>query len=159
MKSKNKCKSTIILLNNLTKHFNVSRRGLGKKINYSVSIILNWSNGRTSPSLDQLNTIAYELGVNASQLLIEDNMFSIDTPIWRDNLKNVVMNNIGRLKLENDIHEKSYYDNGYNEILEYRSFLKYLNGHNKKINLVVLEKLAIIYKTEPYKLLESEEKL
>ena len=152
--------SSDILLENLKCHYEVSSINLlAKKINYSRSILLNWSSSRSSPNLVHLNNLAYNLGIEVSQLLIKDNKFTIDTPIWRDGIENTLKNNLGRLRLEKDIHE-SFFNEDYSNVLEisYRSFLRYVNGKNKRINLVALDRLSVILSTETYKLLEWETK-
>ena len=89
--------STEIMLNNLKQHFLVnSYRKLAKKINISTSIVLNWSSGRSSPNLKNVDDIAYFLGIATYQLLIPNNTFNIDTPIWKDTLKSNLLNNINR---------------------------------------------------------------
>ena len=153
--------SSTIFLENLKCHFNVnSIRSLAEKLDYSWSIILNWSSGRSSPSIHQLNDIAYKLGVHVSELLIEKNTFTIQTPIWKDNVHNTLIQNLGVLRLECDIHE-SFFNQDINYIfgMSYRSFLRYINGKNKNLNLDTLDKLAKIFNTETYKLLESEDRI
>lgn len=152
--------SSDILLENLKCHYEVSSINLlAKKISYSRSILLNWSSSRSSPSLVHLNNLAYNLGIEVSQLLIKDNKFTIDTPIWRDGIENTLKNNLGRLRLEKDIHE-GFFNEDYSNVLEisYRSFLRYVNGKNKRINLLALDRLSVILSTETYKLLEWETK-
>lgn len=128
--------STEIMLNNLKQHFLVnSYRKLAKKINISTSIVLNWSSGRSSPNLKNVDDIAYFLGIATYQLLIPNNTFNIDTPIWKDTLKSNLLNNINRLKYEKDIHESSFYKKVMSDNkMSYRSFLRYANGKNKNIN-------------------------
>ena len=142
--------STEIMLNNLKQHFLVnSYRKLAKKINISTSIVLNWSSGRSSPNLKNVDDIAYFLGIATYQLLIPNNTFNIDTPIWKDTLKSNLLNNINRLKYEKDIHESSFYKKVMSDNkMSYRSFLRYANGKNKNI--------AEILSVESYKLIESE---
>lgn len=150
--------STEIMLNNLKQHFLVnSYRKLAKKINISTSIILNWSSGRSSPNLKNVDDIAYFLGIATYQLLIPNNTFNIDTPIWKDTLKSNLLNNINRLKYEKDIHESSFYKKVMSgNKMSYRSFLRYANGKNKNINLKKIDIIAEILSVESYKLIESE---
>lgn len=150
--------STEIVLDNLRRHFAVcSYRHLAKKINISPSMILNWSSGRSSPSLKCIDEIAYFLGIATYQLLIPNNNFDIDTPIWKDNVKICLLKNMGRLKFEMDIHETSFYklSLGRNK-MSYRSFLRYANGRNKNINLKKLDIIAEILCVSSYELIESE---
>lgn len=153
--------STEIVLDNLRRHFSVgSYRNLAKKINISSSMILNWSSGRTSPSLKSIDEIAYYLGIATYQLLIPNNCFNINTPIWRDTVKTDLSNNIGRLKFEMDIHESSFYKLSLgNSKMSYRSFLRYANGTNKNVNLKKLDIIAEILSVNPYELIESEKKI
>ncbi|WP_153050101.1 helix-turn-helix domain-containing protein, partial [Streptococcus suis] len=77
-----------ILLQNLRKYHGVdSLRDLAKKIEMSGYVLLNWSSGRSSPKLDQLDKIAYLINVEVSNLLVQDIEISITSPIWRDNVK------------------------------------------------------------------------
>ena len=150
--------STEIMLNNLKQHFLVnSYRKLAKKINISTSIVLNWSSGRSSPNLKNVDDIAYFLGIATYQLLIPNNTFNIDTPIWKDTLKSNLLNNINRLKYEKDIHESSFYKKVMSDNkMSYRSFLRYANGKNKNINLKKIDIIAEILSVESYKLIENE---
>lgn len=150
--------STEIMLNNLKQHFLVnSYRKLAKKINISTSIVLNWSSGRSSPNLKNVDDIACFLGIATYQLLIPNNTFNIDTPIWKDTLKSNLLNNINRLKYEKDIHESSFYKKVMSDNkMSYRSFLRYANGKNKNINLKKIDIIAEILSVESYKLIESE---
>ena len=150
--------STEIMLNNFKQHFLVnSYRKLAKKINISTSIVLNWSSGRSSPNLKNVDDIAYFLGIATYQLLIPNNTFNIDTPIWKDTLKSNLLNNINRLKYEKDIHESSFYKKVMSDNkMSYRSFLRYANGKNKNINLKKIDIIAEILSVESYKLIESE---
>lgn len=150
--------STEILLENLKRHFSVaSNRYLAKKINVSTSIVLNWSSGRSSPNLKCIDEIAYFLGIATYQLLIPNNTFNINTPIWRDTVKIDLQNNIGRLKFEKDIHESSFYNLPMvHNKMSYRSFLRYINGKNKNINLKKIDILSEIFSVKSYELLESE---
>lgn len=149
--------STEILLENLKRHFSVaSNRYLAKKINVSTSIVLNWSSGRSSPNLKCIDEIAYFLGIATYQLLIPNNTFNINTPIWRDTVKIDLQNNIGRLKFEKDIHESSFYSLPMvHNKMSYRSFLRYINGKNKNINLKKIDILSEIFSVKSYELLES----
>lgn len=153
--------STEILIDNLKRHYSAkSLRILAEKINVSEHIVLNWSSGRTSPSIIQINEIAYMLGVDCSQLLMPNNEFNITTPIWKDNIKETLKKNMGRLKLEKGIHESSFYDKFQkDDEMNYRSFLGYVNGHNRNVNLNKLDKLAKILSVNTYELLESEGKM
>lgn len=150
--------STEILLENLKSYYSVSsNRALAKKLNLSESVVLNWSAGRSSPSIEQINEIAYILGVDVSQLIIPNNIFDVYTPIWRDKIKETIINNLKRLKLELDIHESNFYMSFYGEEkMSYRTFLRYINGQNKKMNLKNLDKLADILTVKTYELLERE---
>lgn len=152
---------TEILINNLKKIYGAnSIRVLAKKMNFSENILLNWSSLRTAPNIKQLNEIAYNIPVEVFMLLIEDNDFTINSNIWKDNVENVLYKNLLRLREEKGITEKYFTDYSY-EIgsISYRSFLRIINKKNKNINLSVLEKLALIFDIEPYKLLESERKI
>lgn len=145
--------SKTILINNLKSYYNVrSIRLLARKMNYSHSILLNWSSNRSSPSISQLNEIAYNLGVEASQLLIENNVLTLSTPIWKDNVEKKLIENLDRLKLEKDINEKTFNENCG---MSYRSFLRFTNGKSKIINLRNLDTLACILSVNTYELLEG----
>lgn len=150
--------STSILINNLKNYFKTdSLRNLGKKMNFSNNILLNWSSGRSSPSLQQLNDIAYQIGVEVSQLLVENNSFSIGTPIWRDHINLTLLQNLGKLRLEKDIHESYFNLTGIDEQgLSYQAFLRYLNGKNKRVNLKALDKLSKVFGVSVIELLERE---
>ena len=147
-----------ILLINLKKNFKLnSLRKLSKQLNISSSIILNWSSGRSSPSLEQLNLIAYRLNIEISQLIKENTIFSLNTPVWKDGAKMIFLQNIGRYRIEKEVCASSF-ENGVEEIvgISYRTFLKYMNGKGSKINLSMIDKISQILSIESYKLLESE---
>lgn len=150
--------STDILLNNLKKYFLTdSLRILSKKLNISVYIILNWSSGRSSPNIKNVDQIAYLLGVATYQLLIPNNSLSINTPIWKDTLNSNLLENLGKLKNEKDIHERSFYEEnlGHGK-MAYRSFLRYVNGQYKRINLKTLDILADIFSVQSFELIQNE---
>lgn len=149
--------STQILLDNLKKHFAVTNlRALSKKINISTNIILNWSSGRSFPNIKTIDDIAYSMGVATYQLLIPNNTFNIDTPIWKDTVYKDLSKNLGRLKNEHDIHESSFYNQSLSHyMMSYRSFLRYLNGQYKILNLKTLDILAQILSVKSFELLES----
>lgn len=149
--------SSKILLTNLKRHYKVnSVRSLAEAMDYSRNIVLNWSSGRSSPSIEQIDDIAYRLGIEVSQLLVERNSFTIETPIWRDNIEITLKNNLGRLRLEKDIHERIFNEAIDEYGISYRAFLRYVNGQNKRVNLSILDKIATILSVEPFELLESE---
>lgn len=153
--------SSLILLINLKKKYDVdSIRLLADRMGFSKNILLNWSSGRSSPSIKQLDDIAYSLGVEVSELLIENNSFTIETKVWRDNVEATLVRNLGRLRLEKGI-QQGYFNASCSDQLEisYRSFLRYVNGQNKHVNLAVLDTLAKIFNIETYKLLEKEQVL
>lgn len=86
-----------ILLQNLRKYYGVdSLRDLAKKIEMSGDVLLNWSSGRSSPKLDQLDKIAYLTNVEVFNLLVQDTEISIISPIWRDNVGRNFIENLGR---------------------------------------------------------------
>ena len=97
------------------------------------------------------------MGIATYQLLIPNNIFNVDTPIWKDNVRSSLLKNLGKLKFEMDIHETSFYkfSLGNNE-MSYRSFLRYVNGKNKSINLRKLDIIAEILSVRSYELIESE---
>lgn len=150
--------STEILLNNLKKYFATnSLRVLSKKLDISVYVILNWSSRRTTPNIEDVDQIAYSLGFATYQLLIPNNFLSINTPIWKDTLRKDLLDNIGRFKNEKEIHESSFYKNSLSkDRMTYRTFLRYVNGHYKKMNLKTLDILADIFSVKPYELLKRE---
>ena len=152
--------STEILLDNLKRHYSIeSNREIARKLNLSESMILNWSSGRTSPSIKKINEIAYILGVEVCQLLILDNIFNIMTPTWKDKVEQTLIKNLKRLKLEKDIHESSFYTKFDTDcIMGYRTFMRYVKGQNNNINLEKIDRLARILSVNPYELLESEKK-
>ena len=153
-----KMDSTEIVLDNLKRHFSIcSYRDLAKKINISPYIVLNWSSGRTSPNLKRIDEIAYFLGIATYQLLIPNNVFNVDTPIWKDNVRISLLKNLGKFKFEMDIHETSFYKFSVeNNEMTYRSFLRYVNGKNKSINLKKLDVIAEILSVRSYELIEGE---
>ncbi len=152
--------SVDILLNNLKRHYAVnSTRALASKLNLSESVVLNWSSKRSSPSIKQINEIAYILGVDVAQLLIPNNIFNIYTPIWKDDIEKIVINNLGKLKLEQEIYEEDFYVKASGVCtMGYRTFLRYINGKNKTINLDKLDNLAKILSVDTYQLLERVNK-
>ena len=158
MKGEAVLRSTEILLENLKHYYSLtSNRAIAKKLNLSEAVILNWSAGRSSPSVAQINEIAYMIGIDVSQLIIPNNRFDVYTPIWRDKIKETIINNLKRLKLELDIHESNFYTEFYDkEKMSYRTFLRYINGQNKNLNLKNLDKLANILSVKTYELLERE---
>ena len=150
--------SSEILLKNLKCHYKVnSVRSLAGRLNYSQDIVLNWSSGRSSPNIEQIDDIAYRLCVEVSQLLIENNKFTIETPVWKDNIEITLRNNLGRLRLEKDI-DKSFFNEDTTDKygMSYRAFSRNVNRQNKQINLSTLDRLAAILSVEPFELLESE---
>lgn len=149
MKVKN---STEILIKNLKKHYKVnSLRDLGRKVGYSDSVILNWSGRRTSPSLKQISDIAYGLNVHASELFVEveDNVFTLETPVWKDNVINTVFANLGRLQKEREVDALKLDENSDIWDKSHRTFLRCIGEKdeekNKSLNLQTLDKLAIIF--------------
>lgn len=152
--------STEILLDNLKRHYLLdSSRALARKMNLSESLVLNWSSGRSSPSIKQIDEIAYMLGVEVYQLLILNNIFSVTTPVWKDKVEQTLIKNLGKLKLERDIHESSFYQSfNQDSKMGYRTFLRYVNGQNSNVNLEKLDRLAKILSVDTYELLESEKK-
>lgn len=150
--------SNTILINNIKNFYNEdSIKKLASKMQLSYDILLNWSSGRSSPNLRHLNTIAYDMNIEVSQLLIENNSFSSSTPLWRDDLNLSFQNNLGKYRLEKNIHESTFthdVENKYN--MTYRTFLRYANGKYKKVNLNTVDRLCQILSIEAYKLLESE---
>lgn len=148
--------STDILLANLKQYFSVnSLHVLAKKIDISVYVILNWSSGRSSPNIKSIDQIAYTLGIATYQLLIPNNSFTIDTPIWKDVLNKDLIMNIGRLKNEKGISESIFYKKNLSKgKMSYRTFLRYVNGQYKKINLKTLDILADIFSVETFELIQ-----
>lgn len=143
-----------ILLNNLRKYYAIdSLRKLAKKIEISGDILLNWSSGRSSPRLEQLDAIAYRLNIEVSELLVQDIKISITSPIWRDNVQRNLIENLGRFKQEKDICKSWFKKNSCS--LSYWSFLFYVNGKNRTVNLKTLDELAKILDVRTYQLLES----
>ncbi|WP_155974316.1 helix-turn-helix domain-containing protein [Streptococcus ruminantium] len=143
-----------ILLQNLRKHYEVdSLRDLAKKIEMPDYVLMNWSSGRSSPKLDQLDKIAYLLSVEVSNLLVQDIEISINSPIWRDNVKGNFIENLGRYSQEKGIY-KSWFDENPCGI-SYWTFRYYINGNNKTVNLNKLDDLAKILGIQTYQLLES----
>lgn len=148
-------KSTYILLDNLIKNTEIdSIRSLTRKFGYSSSVFLNWSSGRSSPSLGQLNHIAYLLGVEISELLIYNNKFTLNTPIWKSDIEKILKFNLELLKIEKDINEYYFYKNSYGDLMSYRTFIRYINESCKNINLHTLDKFAQIFDVKTYELLE-----
>lgn len=152
--------SSAVFIENLKRYYKVnSLRTLAGKMDYSISVVLNWSSGRSSPSIQQLNDIAYHLGIEVSELLVKNNSFSIETRIWRDHIDMTLVKNLEKLRLEKGIHESFFNDDIFGEYnMSYRSFLRYVNGKNKRVNLNVLDRLSEIFKVEVSSLLESEKK-
>lgn len=145
-----------ILLKNLRKYYGVdSLRDLAKKIEMSGDVLLNWSSGRSSPKLDQLDKIAYLTNVEVFNLLVLDTEISIISPIWRDNVERNFIENLGRYSQEKVIH-KSWFDENPCGI-SYGAFRYYINGNNKTVNLNTLDELAKILGIQTYQLLESRE--
>lgn len=143
-----------ILLDNLREHYAIdSLRKLAKKMEISGELLLNWSSGRSSPKLEQLDAIAYLLNVEVSELLVQDVKISITSPIWRDNVKRDLIENLGRFKQEKGISKSWFEKNSYS--LSYWSFLYYTNGKNRTVNLKTLDELAKILDVQTYQLLES----
>lgn len=145
-----------ILLKNLRTYYGVdSLRDLAKKIEMSGDVLLNWSSGRSSPKLDQLDKIAYLTNVEVFNLLVLDTEISIISPIWRDNVERNFIENLGRYSQEKGIH-KSWFDENPCGI-SYGAFRYYINGNNKTVNLNTLDELAKILGIQTYQLLESRE--
>lgn len=146
-----------ILLDNLRKYYATdSLRKLAKKMEISGELLLNWSSGRSFPKLVQLDAIAYHLNVEVSELLVQDIEISITSPIWRDNVERDLIVNLGRFKQEKDIRKSWFEKNSCS--LSYWSFLYYVNGKNKTVNLKTLDELAKILDVQTYQLLESRKK-
>ena len=143
-----------IIPENLRRYYGVdSLRNIAKKIEMSGNVLLNWSSGRSSPKLDQLDKIAYLINVEVSKLLIQDIEISITSPIWRDNVERNFIENLGRYTQEKGIH-KSWFDEKRCGV-SYGAFRYYINGNNKTVNLNTLDKLAKILGIQTYQLLES----
>ncbi|EJP6471873.1 helix-turn-helix domain-containing protein [Clostridium sporogenes] len=138
-----------ILIENIRNNYDIhSIRDLAKKVNLSPSILLNWSSGRSSPSLIQLDHIAFILNISTPLLIKRNINITIETPIWKEGVRQVFIENISRLKREYGFEET--------EGLSYRNLLLYASGSRKNINTVILDRIASVYKMETYKLLESE---
>jgi transcriptional regulator with XRE-family HTH domain len=151
-----KMRTIDILLQNLRKYYGVdSLRNLAKKIEMSGDVLLNWSSGRSSPKLDQLDKIAYLINVEVSKLLVQDIEINITSPIWRDNVERSFIENLGRYSQEKGIH-KSWFDENPCRI-SYGSFRYYINGNNNTVNLNKIDELAKILGIKTYQLLESRE--
>ncbi len=138
-----------ILIENIKDNYNIhSMRDLAKRINLSPSILLNWSSGRSSPSLSQIDYIAFTLNISTPLLIKRNIHIDVETPIWKEGVRQVFIENISRLKREYEFEET--------EEFTYRNLLLYASGCRKNINTVILDRIASVYKIETYKLLESE---
>lgn len=144
-----------VLLKNLKNYCNCySNRALAKKLGISLDVVKNWSCGRSSPSIKQIDEIAFRINVEVAQLLIPDNTFTLDTPLWKEEVLNDFVVKLGRLKNEKGITEK-YFEINYRDFsdINYRRFLDYIRGDVKKFNLKKLDQLAVMLCIEPYELL------
>lgn len=145
-----------ILLKNLKRYCKCeSNRVVAKKLGLSLNVIKNWSSGRSSPSIRQIDEIAFIMNVEVSQLLIPDNLFTLDTPLWKEGALKIFSVNLGKLKNEKGITEKNF-DKIYNNVsdINYRRFLDYIRGDVKRLNLKKLDQLSRMLSVEPHKLLE-----
>lgn len=125
-----------------------SFRSLSKKINISVAILLNWSSGRSSPSLKQIDDIAFLLNIYTPLLLKKEQTFDVTTPVWKEGVRRCFLDKTRKLK-----SEKEYLDL---EEMNMRNFLLYINGKRKLINCLTLDKIAKMFNVEVYELLEGE---
>lgn len=136
-----------------------SMRSIAKKINFSQSVLLNWSSNRSSPNIEQIIEIAYIINTEPYQLLIENNS-ALWSPMsyFKPYTINDFYNNLRTLRLEKGIHQ-NIFDNDYScsYDMTYREFLRYINGKNKNFTLKALDIFAEILQVEPYMILKGRD--
>ncbi|WP_431770185.1 hypothetical protein [Streptococcus gallolyticus] len=152
--------STHIVVSNLYKYYGqldkdlVSLNSIAKYINsenLSLNILKNWSSNRSSPSLYQLNELAYYMSVHPSQLLIEDIQFAIDTPIWKDNIIDVFYSNFEKYN-EKHLNWSNDFDES---LMSYRTYLEILRSRRESISLKKMDIIATILGIKTVSLLED----
>ena len=158
----NKRNSTITVVNNILNYYRqkdkklISLNLIAKRINdkqLSVSILKNWSSGRTTPSLNQLTILAYHMSIHPSQLLIEDIQFSIGTPIWKDNIVDIFYSNFEKYNRRKQISPKNFDE----DKISYRSYRETLLTRSSTVSLKKIDTIASILDIETIKLLEEND--
>lgn len=154
--------STNIVMNNIYSFYGQensklkSLRAIAKYINdpnISLNILKNWSSGRSSPSLQQLELLGYYMSIHPSKLVTNEVVFSVgDNMIWKDNIVNVFYSNFERFDRQKTIFSKYYKE----ELMTYRSYRECLLRRKNSINLNKIDKIAEILGITTADLLEVD---
>lgn len=154
--------STNIVMNNIYSFYGQensklkSLRAIAKHINdsnISLNILKNWSSGRSSPSLQQLELLGYYMSIHPSKLVTNEVVFSVgDNMIWKDNIVNVFYSNFERFDRQKTIFSKYYKE----ELMTYRSYRECLLRRKNSINLNKIDKIAEILGITTADLLEVD---
>ena len=153
-------KSQDVLVDNIKRYYSVgSIRKVPVGFGISHSVLLNWSGHRSSPSIMQLDSIAYEFNVSTHLLLEREVDFSSSLSIYKVDLmgiEEIFYENVGRLRYECDINVIKFNEKMESKIgMTYRTYLAYVNRKRKRVNLAVLDKLARLYRVESSELLKK----
>lgn len=157
----NKKSSTSIVVQNIYKYYGWkdskldSLSSIAKYINdpiLSVNVLKNWSSGRSTPSLNQLELLGYYMSIHPSKLVLEELEFSLDqTVIWKDNIVEIFYSNFEKYNRQRSDFPK-FFDEG---IMSYRSYREALIAQKSSISLGKIDKIAEILSVETAKILEE----
>jgi len=110
---------------NIKKYRKASRltqKELAEKIGVSTITIQNYENSRREPSIEKLNKIAKELGINASSLLSDN--FSSKINEFDETIKEIIICHVQKY---NDTHDDKVIENLINELISaYRTKEEYI---------------------------------
>ncbi|WP_073945512.1 hypothetical protein [Streptococcus salivarius] len=157
----NKKSSTSIVVQNIYKYYRLkdskldSLKSIARYINdpvISIDVLKNWSCGRSTPSLHQLELLGYYMSIHPSQLVIEELEFSLDrTPIWKDNIVEIFYLNFEKYNRQRKDFPK-YFDE---EFMSYRSYRETLITKKSSISLEKIDKIAKILSVETATIMEE----
>lgn len=152
--------STSIVMNNIYSYYKQknpnlnSLESIAKYINdpnLSINILKNWSSGRTSPSLYQLELLGYYMSIHPSQLVIEGVDFSIEsTMLWKDDIEEIFYSNFEKFDRKKTEFPKFFKE----ELMSYRSYRENLLNRKKSISLNKIDKIANILNIDAATILE-----
>lgn len=141
--------STQIFLANILKYYeensNVTTlEEISKRINeveISKSILKDWSSERTTPNLRKIDIIAYKLNVQVSELFVANNIISISSPHWKDNIVNTFYSNLEKYEIIKGIDESSFVET----LMSYRSYKEFVRYRKETINLKKIDMICDIF--------------
>lgn len=158
----NKKSSTSIVVQNIYKYYRWkdsklgSLKSIARYINdpiISINVLKNWSSGRSTPSLHQLELLGYYMSIHPSQLVVEELEFSLDRMlIWKDNIVEIFYLNFEKYNRQRKDFPKYFNE----ELMSYRSYRETLIAKKDSINLDKIDKIAKILSIETAEMLEEQ---